>query len=221
MEETWPAENRPRQMRRRGVLKNMSIDEFLRIKKEIVGEEERKNLGEEAFTRDEKAPKTKYKQQSDDGKKRLHPARWNRQPLVPPEEFYRKTPKKRDVIIRNFPTEHLGIGGQVPDATLGHMHNRSVKVSLASFCKTSFKTAKGGDKGGKYPDLFQLQEGLINYTMILHSIWPADYTGLVLMKVLTEARWGEAAGLYGRYCVFMHLRYLHFSDPAASRRLYN
>lgn len=181
----------------------MSIDEFLRIKKEIIGEEEKKNLGEEAFVRDGKTRKTKYKAQSDDGKKHLHPVRWCRQPLVPPEDFYRKTPKKRDVVIRNFPSEHLGITGQVPDAVLGHMHNRSVKVSLASFCKSTFKSGRAGEKGGKFPDLFQLQEGVLNYCMVLHSIWPSDYTGLVLMKVLTEARWGETAGLTGRYVLLV------------------
>jgi len=198
MEETWPLENRPRQMQRPGVLKNMSLDEFLRVKKEIIGEEEKKNLGEEAFTRDGKARKTRYKKGSDDGKRKLHSARWNRQPLVPPEEFYRKIPKKRDTVIRNFPMEHLGIAGQVPDSVLGHMHNRCVKVSLDNFCKPTFKTAKGSEKAGKYADLFQLQEAIVNYCIVLHSLWPSDYSGLVLMKVLTEAKWGETAGLTGR-----------------------
>jgi hypothetical protein len=176
----------------------MSIDEFLRIKKEIIGEEEKKNLGEEAFTRDAKARKTKYKAKTDDGKKRLHPARWNRQPLIPPEDFYKKVPKKRETVIRNFPMDHLGVAGQVPDTVVGHMHNRCVKVSLDSFIKTLFKAPKAGDKGGKYADLFQLQEGVLNYCIMLHALWPCDYSGLVITKVLAEARWGESAGLTGR-----------------------
>lgn len=34
----------------------------------------------------------------------------------------------------------------------------------------------------------------MNYTMILHSLWPADFSGLVLLKVLDDANWGEELG---------------------------
>jgi hypothetical protein len=44
----------------------------------------------------------------------------------------------------------------------------------------------------------RLLEAVINYSILLHSLWPADYTGLVILKVLTEARWGETAGLSSR-----------------------
>jgi hypothetical protein len=50
--------------------------------------------------------------------------------------------------------------------------------------------------------MFQLMEGIVNYSIMLQAIWPYDYTGLVLLKVLCEARWGEAANLNGRYNTF-------------------
>jgi hypothetical protein len=197
-EETWPSELRPPHMRKMSMLRDMTYDTFLRTKDTFDKLEASKNLGEETSARDAKAKKTKYKKGKDDGRKRLHKARWNRQPLVPPEEFYKKVPKKQATVIRHFPMEHLGITGQVPDATITHMHNRAVKVVFDSFCKPTFKAARNGEKAGKYADLFQLLEAVINYSILLHSLWPADYTGLVILKVLTEARWGETAGLSSR-----------------------
>jgi hypothetical protein len=205
MEDSWPVENRPERLRRVKALLNFTVDGFIKVKKQIEKEEERKNLGEEACAKDGMTRTVRYKAKKDDGKKKLHLARWNRQPLVPPEDFYAKVPKKRETVIRNFPMDHYGIASQVPDLVLGHMHNRSVKVSLDSFVKSSYKAAKGNDKAGKFADLFQLLEGIVNYCIVLHALWPADYTGLVLLKVLTEARWGEAAGLTGR-CVTSSVR---------------
>jgi len=141
----------------------------------------------------------RYKAAVDDGKKKLHRARWNRQPLVPPDVFYGRTPKKRDTIVRNFPMEHLGITGEVSETVIGHLHNRTVKVTLDSFVKTSWYPGKNGDKGGKFADLHQLQDGINTYTILLHAIWPSDYSGVVLTKVLNQAKWGEIAGLSGRY----------------------
>ena len=201
MEDSWPVENRPERLRRVKALLSLTVDGFLKLKKQIEKEEERKNLGEEACAKDGLTRTVRYKAKKDNGKKKLHLARWNRQPLVPPEEFYAKVPKKCETVIRNFPMEHYGITSQVPDLVLGHMHNRCVKVSLDSFVKSSYKAAKGNDKAGKFADLFQLLEGIVNYCIVLHALWPSDYTGLVLLKVLTEARWGESVGLTGRYVI--------------------
>ena len=171
----------------------------MRMRKDWDAMEDRKNLGEEAASKDAKVRTTKYKAASDDGNTKLHAARFNRQPLAPPDEFYSQVPKKHTTVVRNFPTEHLGITGQVPDSTIGHMHNRAVKVTLDSFCKTSYKAARGGEKAGKYPDKNQIEIGIIHYCMMLHALWPSDYTGLVILKVLADAHWGDIAGLTGRY----------------------
>ncbi len=131
--EIYPREDRPANLQRKSVVGRYSLDELMRYQTQIQEREKKDNLGEEVFTKDAKPPKTKYKKKTDDGKKRLHTARWNRLPLVPPKEYYKKTPKKRNAVIRNFPTEHYGITGQVSEATIGQMHNRSVKVTLCSF----------------------------------------------------------------------------------------
>jgi hypothetical protein len=199
MDDMWAKELRPPQLQDREYLAGMSLNNFMKVQERFEIAQEKRNLGEEASSKDATAKKTRYKAASDDGKKKLHLARWNRLPLVPPEKYFSQVPKKHDQIIRHFPMEHLGIVGQIPDATIGHMHNRAVKVTFDAFCKATFKPAKGGEKSGKYADLFQLLEATINYSLALQALWPMDHTGLVFMKVLTEARWGETAGLAGRY----------------------
>ena len=39
-----------------------------------------------------------------------------------------------------------------------------------------------------------LQEAVLNYTVIMQALWPLDYSGFVITRVLIEARWGEAGG---------------------------
>jgi hypothetical protein len=195
----YPLEDRPPRLRKKSVVGRYSLDELMKYQARLHEKEKKENLGEEVFAKDARHPKTKYKKMSDDGRKRLHTARWNRLPIVPPHKYYGKTPKKRSAVIRNFPMEHYGITGQISETTIGMLHNRSVKVALDSFCKATFKQARAGEKAGKYADLFQLMEGIVNYAILLQAIWPYDYTGLVLLKVLCEARWGETANLTGRY----------------------
>jgi hypothetical protein len=133
----YPIEDRPPRLRKKKVVGRYSLDELMKYQAQLLEKEKKENLGEEVFTKDARHPKTKYKKMSDDGKKKLHIARWNRLPIVPPHKYYGKTPKKRTAVIRNFPMEHYGITGQISETTIGMLHNRSVKVAFDSFCKAT------------------------------------------------------------------------------------
>jgi hypothetical protein len=61
------------------------------------------------------------------------------------------------------------------------------------FAKSTQKEARGQSKAGKYSNAQQIREGLINYCLMLLSLWPHDYAGLVVFKVLNEANFGEDA----------------------------
>jgi hypothetical protein len=66
---------------------------------------------------------------------------------------------------------------------------KCITTQSAAFCKAILKQAKKrAKKSGKYAELFQLLEAIINFSLILHALWPVDYTGLVFVKVLPEAR---------------------------------
>jgi hypothetical protein len=67
------------------------------------------------------------------------------------------------------------------------MHDRQVLVDLDAFVRTGY--LKGGDLCYMW-----LQQGLLNYAAIMHSIWPMDYSPHVFLRILAECKWGEAAG---------------------------
>ena len=54
--------------------------------------------------------------------------------------------------------------------------------------------------GGKTADMTELaelrhlQEAVCNYMTACHVLWPFDYAPLVILRILVENRWGEAAG---------------------------
>jgi hypothetical protein len=172
--EAWPIEQRPPYLRKKSGIKGRTLAELLAIKEHMSAEDLKKNLGQEIFQRDGVPKKVKYKAQSDNGTTKLHPARFNRPPLSHPKEYYKLVPKKHDVIIRNFPMDHLGLNGQVSEATIGKLHNRSVPLTFEAFGKSSHKAGKTGCPAGKYSDLMQLQEGLMNYGSLLLSMWNLD-----------------------------------------------
>lgn len=59
-------------------------------------------------------------------------------------------------------------------------------MTLESFCRT----ASGGASGSS-TDPMHLQEAVLNFLTLQHAIWPVDYAGLVIMRVLIESRWGD------------------------------
>ena len=195
----WPIEDRPEHLRVKKNVRGRDIDSLVRFKREVAEVEEKKELGEAVFSRDAVLKKVKYKAKTDNGFKKLHPARVCRQPLAVPSEWYGKlVPRKREHIIRNFPLEHYGMAGQVSEKVLGKAHNRSVPLTFDQFSRTSLCDS---GKSGKDPDLTlqQIQETAINYAVVLHALWPSDYSALVFLRVLVEAKWGDVAANDNRY----------------------
>ncbi len=60
MDDIWAPECRPPQLRKRRFLADMSLDTFMSTQEKFENAEGRKNLGEEASTRNSTAKKTKY-----------------------------------------------------------------------------------------------------------------------------------------------------------------
>jgi hypothetical protein len=185
--DAWPLEHRPVYLQKISGIGTQTLAELLFLKAEIEKVEDKRNLGQEIFQRDGVSKKIRHKAQSDNGSTKRHPARYHRQVLLHPKEYYKEVPTKREVVIRNFPMEHLGMTGQVSDSTVGRLHNRTVVLTFDNFGKSTLK------KGGKYSDLHQLQEGVFNYGTMLHALWPMDYTLFAMYRVLHDAHWGEIA----------------------------
>ena len=76
--------------------------------------------------------------------------------------------------------------------------SRQVPVELNMLHGANFTKVKrpGEEKldWAEPSEVRQLQEAVLNYITIMQILWPFDYGPLVIMRVLVESRWGEAAG---------------------------
>jgi hypothetical protein len=186
--EIWDIDTRPDFLKTIKGCAKYPMNQILGMKAEYTKEAERRNMGEDIFLRDGKLKKTRFKAQSDNGTTKLHEVRFYRLPVAHPKEYYKRVPRKQDVIIRSFPMDHYGLEGQVQDAVIGKMHNRAVVQTYDAFGKTSVKTGRGS---GKYADRHQLEEALINYGSLMHHLWPIDYSLFPIWRTLHDAKWGE------------------------------
>ena len=195
--EMWPINNRPKHLQRRSVVKKMELGQLMRFKEHFEKEAERKGLGAAACGTDLKAKKVRYQAMSDDSFKKLHPARFNRQPLAAPKKYWKDVPQKREEISRHFPLAHYGAEGQVNEATIVKMHDRQVAIELDMLARCNFgKETKLGERTAwtEATEVRHIQEAVLNFATLQHAIWPADYSGLVIMRVLVDARWGAVVG---------------------------
>ena len=193
LEDAWPRELRPPYLQKKSGIGQMTFNDLMSLKEQIGKEEGNRNLGQEIFRQDGVPKKIKHKAQTDNGRSKLHLARYHRLPLVHPKEYFKDIPTKRDVIVRNFPMEHYGVSGQVSETAIGRLHNRTVVQTFDAFGKSTHKPAKPGTAAGKYSDLNQLQEGMQNYGAVMHAIWPYDYTSFVMGRIMVDSNWCEIA----------------------------
>ncbi len=68
-------------------------------------------------------------------------------------------------------------------------------IELKSLLRANFHKDGGkSDELAEPAEVRHLQEAVCNYLTACHVLWPFDYGPLVLLRVLVENRWGEAAG---------------------------
>jgi hypothetical protein len=178
LEELWPVEDRPRRLQDREYLSGISVTKMMRLKDQYEKEAEKKGVGSAVFGRDKKPKKKNFKQMKDDGEKRLHPARFVPMPVVDPAKYWRSVPVSWQEVYRHLPLQHVGAEG-VPEATVVKMHNRRVPVELHMLRKDAVVEVK------------QVEEAVLNFVAVLRQLHPADYSGVVLQRVMAEAGWGE------------------------------
>ncbi len=84
----WPLEARPKHLQKRSVVEAMDLGKLLKFKEHYEKEAERKGLGMAASGRDAKPKKIKFRSKTDDSHLKLHPARFCRQPLSQPKDYW-------------------------------------------------------------------------------------------------------------------------------------
>ena len=180
LEDLWPREDRPKKLQSKKGLVGLSMSELMRLKEQFVKEAEKKGMGSAVFGRDCKPKKKKFAGMTDDGEVKLHPARFESLPRSEPSKYWKQVPAGRTEIFRHLPLEHLGVEG-VAETTVVKLHNRRVPVELSMLRED-------------ITEVRHVQEAVYNYVALLRSLHPADYGGLVILKVLTDAGWAVNIG---------------------------
>ena len=131
----WPAENRPDNLQREEVVNAIDFATLLAMAK--YQKESRMgaagNGPKSSYTKETLPSSTIFKENKDDGVKKLHPARFLRLPLADHKKWWHMMPLTRGHKYRNFSLKFLGCQGQVAQKTIENMHHRSYPHLLKHF----------------------------------------------------------------------------------------
>ena len=203
----WPKSARPEILQRKKNVNRMKFENLMSMYK-AWKETDSANRGSnmETFSKDQKPPKKKFKSAVDDGRKRLHNARFLRMPLESPKAWWSKVPTIHAHVFKNMSMEFTGRQNCVAEKTVANMHNRTLALNLKHFNsdnvtvssrprKTFNSFSEQGvtslfDFSWEEPStMLQLQDSILNYCFLLHNMWPYDTTGLQILGCLTKYRW--------------------------------
>lgn len=180
LEMIWPREDRPRKLQKARNLAGMSMKQLMKMQELYEKVQAKKGVGSAVFTKDRKPKAKTFKKKKDDGRKRLHPARWEGLPRVDPAEYWGQVPTTKTEVYRHLPLQRLGVEG-VPESTIAKLHDRKVPVDL-DMCRKEVR------------DMRQAQLAVCNYVTVMRHLHPVDLGGATIQIVLTEAGWGESLG---------------------------
>jgi hypothetical protein len=124
---------------------------------------------------------------------------------VPPTEYLKDMPVRREQVYRHIELTHLGAEGEVKEGVIVKMHDTGVEVTLSQFQSPNFIKTKKQDKkeGDDEPtQVWQVNDALVNYAAVMHSLWPTNFAPLVIQKSLVDSRCSVLSyyiQLYGMY----------------------
>ena len=108
----------------------MTISEVSQFKANFLMEEDKKGGGGALYGKDNALKPIKFDKGKDDGRGRLHDARFKlRMPVSLPKKYWHRLPAKRE-LYRHFPLTHVGLEGQVNESTILKMHDRRIPIQL-------------------------------------------------------------------------------------------
>ena len=113
-------------------------------------------------------------------------------------------PQFREHVYRTIDLRPYGSDSQIAEATIGIVHDRRILLKIEYFCNLNanlssrhLKVRTEHEAGGtsvsttsmdwkEVSSMKQVQDALINYEIVNRLIWPADFTGIVMLKLLNE-----------------------------------
>ena len=202
----WDVEKRPEKLQSEEAVNCYEVHELESLYRMYQEVEKNKKGGQQEMTaKDEKQLTVVFKEQKDDGKRKLHPARWCRLPVKKTKKWWKKTPTVRKKTFLSFDLEFTGSEHKIADRTLQKLHDRSTALELKNFCSENAAVNSKPQKEERRADgtlvrdldwvtptsVAQIQEAIVNYLCANHALWPFDLTGFSLLRILTKYRWFE------------------------------
>ena len=146
----------------------------------------------------------------DNGMDLLSVVRTYRYPIGDVAHLWAIMPQYRPHVYRTLDLRPHGIDAQIPEAVIGILHDRRILLKLCYFGKINANLATNHLKvrtehevGGSSVTTTELDwkeltsirnvtDAIINFEVALRLVWPADFTGITMMKLLNDYR----------YCMF-------------------
>ena len=155
---------------------------------------------------DDKIPTTKFKEQRDDRRLKLHKASLLRLPILEPEKWYDQVPSCRDEMFKSIPLKATGSEHCMSDVAIEKLHNRTTHLALKYFLPENISvSAKPMRETRKYEEeglstvtdlawetattVHQATEAIVSYGCALHQLWPTDHTGWAMMRLFHKYKW--------------------------------
>jgi len=192
MEHVWDRHKRPDHLLIPEVVNSYTIDQMMVYKTHYQQQEKQEGKGDAVFTRDAKLPTKSYPAGMDNCAELLHPARFERLPVVPLARFWDAIPTRRTV-YRHLQLAYIGCNGMVNEAVIGRMHDRSIPLKLAMFSKRHFgKKLSSTDEFPVDSDMLRemapVREAILNFAGVYQTLWPMDLTPHIIQRVLEYFR---------------------------------
>ena len=203
----WPLNSRPPKMQNKKKVNRMTLEEVMAAFNLAQATSKANNINKsfQARAKDVKLPSTTFERAKDDGKKRLHKARWLQLPIMSPAKHCRFLPLKRYPVILNLPLSFAGADNKIADRTVETFHDRSRSMSLPEFYSGNHDVAvrRGkevtGADGNKTldldwispPNLQAIQDALVNFMILSQQLWPTDPTPACFWKTLVYFNWAS------------------------------
>ncbi len=198
----WPAEDRPEELQSTAVINSMSMDTVLALKRCWDEKRKREEKTEDTFKKDADLPTRRFEGGPDNCTDQLHPARWERDPVVEPKAYWFRVPTKRVHCYRRLALEHLGAANMISEHSIIRAHDRTAALEIKMFysgnyTKKSFlatETKSLCEDWDAPRGILEIQEALLNFAAVQGALWRMDPTPLVLQRVLLTYNFGIGHG---------------------------
>ena len=145
-----------------------------------------------------------FKKEKDEGRSRLHSARFQQLSILEPDEWYKQALVMRVDVIKNILLTHVGGTNCVSEKVIIMMHDCKIALTMKHFivdtvavaCKLKVMyTSPGGSTHSdiawvKTSTLAPAQDEILNYSVLIHHLYTCwNTTGFIIQRVLLKHKW--------------------------------